>query len=580
MSTLLRLLVCLLALAAVGSARAGEALRLDDSAASFQAWEAARVLADSDPALTIDDVRRRAREFAPPNVPENNFGPHLGALWLQVPLVQVSRVTRWVLEVDYPALNRIDAYVVRDGQLQHHVLMGNTVPTSERPMRTRSHAVMLDLEPGPAYELYLRVQSSSALVVPIRLHHADAFVAGESARLLLQGLMFGVTLMLFASSVVNGLSLRDSVFAHYALMILGVSMFFVSFSGLGHQFLWPAQTGMFAKVSPWGALLAMTAASLFVSGALDLKRTSPLVARLLHAVATAGAAAILVSMLGLLDYRQTSLAATVLGPIPIVLALYESLRRARRGNRMAAYMALGWGAYTVGSLSMAAVLRGWVPADFWVQHLFQFASVIEMFAWMRVLALRVEDVRREAERTAAEKNALLSLAHTDPLTGLPNRRGLGAALEAALPAARVDGALVVYLLDLDGFKAVNDRLGHDAGDALLVQVAKRIQGALRSTDLVARQGGDEFVVMTQGIGSEAAAMGIGQKMLEAFREPFVVLGQSCTVGLTIGLAIAPQDGNNAGDLLRRADAAMYAGKQGGRSCVRRGAASAGLAAAA
>jgi diguanylate cyclase (GGDEF)-like protein len=125
--------------------------------------------------------------------------------------------------------------------------------------------------------------------------------------------------------------------------------------------------------------------------------------------------------------------------------------------------------------------------------------------------------------------------------------------------------------------AVNDRLGHDAGDDLLVQVSRRVRGVLRGTDVVARQGGDEFVVMVAGITGEAAAAIIGRKMLDAFREPFLVLGHTCNIGLTIGFAIAPQDGTSAGDLLRQADAAMYAGKQGGRNCVRRGVVVAGLA---
>lgn len=579
MNTLVRLLLCLMTLAVIGPARASAVLTLDDAGRPLDAWHAVRVLADPDAALTIDDVRHQVEAFATPNVPANNFGPREGAMWLHVPIRQASQDTRWVLEVDYPALNRIDAYLTRDGRLERHVLMGSTVPAPERPIRSRSHAVTLDLMPDSGYDLFLRVQSTSTLVVPIRFHHAEAFVAHESGRLLLQGLMLGVALMLLATSLVNGFSLRDPMFLHYALMNIGVSMFFVSFSGLGHQFLWPAQTGLLAKVSPWGALLALTGASLFARGALDLKHTSPRGALLLRAVAIAGATSVAASLLGVLSYQQTSMAATLLGPIPILLALGESLRRARRGDSIALYMALGWGAYSVGGISMAVLLRGWVPADFWVQHLFQFSSTIEMFAWMRVLALRIEAVRRTAERSIAEKNALHSLAHTDPLTGLPNRRGLSAALRDALPNACVERALAVFLLDLDGFKAVNDRLGHDAGDELLVQVANRLRGVVRASDQVARLGGDEFVVVAQGITGESAAIRIGQKMLEVFRDPFVIREQACTVGLTIGFAIGPQDGNNAGDLLRRADAAMYAGKQGGRGCVRRGAASVGLAAA-
>ncbi len=575
MKPILRLLL-FAALALGATARAAPPLALLNANAPIDAWPTVRVLEDPAGALTLDQAR--AEVFVEPAVPANNFGPRRGALWLHLPLNQTSDRARWVLEIDYPPLNQIDVALYRDGELLQQARLGNRVPAAERPMRTRSHAMPLDLPQSGRYELYLRVQSGSALVVPVRLNPAEEFVAAESSRLLLQGLIFGLALMLLATSVTNGIGLRDPLFASYALMIVGVSTFFVSFTGLGHQFLWDAQVGALEKVSPWGALLATTGASLFARGALDLPRTRPRIAQLLAVAASLGAGAIALSALGLLDYRQTQVAATVLGPIPVLLAVYESVLRAWRGDRSARWMAVGWGAYTVGALSMAALLRGWLAADFLIQHLFQFSSVIEMFAWMRVLSLRIEAVRTQAERSAAERSVLLSLANTDPLTGLPNRRGLAVALDASLPTARPESALAVYLLDLDGFKAVNDRLGHEAGDELLRQVAQRLRDTLRTHDLVARLGGDEFVVMSQGMAGEAAAQRVGQKMLGAFAAPFDVNGQLCRVGLTIGFALAPHDGQAAGDLLRRADAAMYAGKQGGRNCVRRGQASVGLAA--
>jgi diguanylate cyclase (GGDEF)-like protein len=575
----LRLLLCLIALLALGSARASDALRLDPAAGATEAWPHLRVLLDPAGTLTLADAQRRAGQMQPPQGRRNNFGPRTDALWLRLPVVAAAGSGRWMLEVDYPALNHIEAWLVRDGRVVQHLRMGNTLSAAERPLRTRSHTAMLDFEPRQRYEIWLRVQTRSTLVVPVWLHPADGFIAHESGRLLLQGLMFGVTLMLLVFSVVNGISLRDPVFALYALLLIGVSMFFVSFSGLGHQFLWNRQTGWLEKVSPWGALLAIVGGGLFVNGALGLGPKRPRTALALRLTAAAGAAAILASIIGLLDYRGTSLAATVLGPVLLALAFWESLRQALGGSRIALYMALGWCAYAVGALSMAALLRGWLDVNFWTQHLFQFASIAEMFAWLQVLALRIEGVRREAERAAAEKSALHSLAHTDPLTGLPNRRGLAAALEAALPAATPDRALGVYLLDLDGFKAVNDRLGHDAGDALLVQVAARLRGVLRASDVVARQGGDEFVVVSRDLPGEAVALVIGRKMLDAVGRPFEVAGQTCHIGLTIGLAMAPHDGRDAAELLARADAAMYAGKQQGRHRVKRGTRSAALAAA-
>jgi diguanylate cyclase (GGDEF)-like protein len=134
----------------------------------------------------------------------------------------------------------------------------------------------------------------------------------------------------------------------------------------------------------------------------------------------------------------------------------------------------------------------------------------------------------------------------------------------------------VYLLDLDGFKAVNDRLGHDAGDELLKAVSLRLRAPLRQRDVVARLGGDEFVVMATDLGGDDDARHLGQKLLDAIATPFTVRGQQCVVGLTVGYALAPLDGHDADSLLKRADAAMYAGKQAGKHTLRRGQASVGL----
>ena len=129
--------------------------------------------------------------------------------------------------------------------------------------------------------------------------------------------------------------------------------------------------------------------------------------------------------------------------------------------------------------------------------------------------------------------------------------------------------IAIYMLDLDGFKPVNDRYGHDVGDALLIAVGHRLQAELRSSDVVARMGGDEFVVLACGLADEAAAHTVGHKLLAAFNQPFDAAGHRCDVGITIGYALAPQDSLSGADLLKRADAAMYAGKQAGRRRVLR-----------
>ena len=207
---------------------------------------------------------------------------------------------------------------------------------------------------------------------------------------------------------------------------------------------------------------------------------------------------------------------------------------------------------------------------FWTQHVYPLSTMVEMTAWMAVLGLRVQTIHSNADRARIESATLRAMAHTDTLTGLPNRRGLNDQLALALGDARPGHMLALYLMDLDGFKPVNDRYGHNVGDALLVAVGQRLKAQLRSGDVVARLGGDEFVVLARALGDEATAVALGQKLLAAFTQPFDAAGQRCEVGITIGYALAPLDGHSADELLKRADAAMYAGKQQGRRQVQRG----------
>jgi diguanylate cyclase (GGDEF)-like protein len=213
--------------------------------------------------------------------------------------------------------------------------------------------------------------------------------------------------------------------------------------------------------------------------------------------------------------------------------------------------------------------------------------------------------RWEAEAHAAR------LASQDPLTGLPNRRAFGARLdeisrqfgssqtggrnEQSLAAARVspregDAAddvvdpseaepsahtiatvesaappnFAVLFLDLDRFKVVNDTLGHRIGDLLLQEVAKRLQGALRTNDLLARLGGDEFAIVVQPPVSREDLAKIAQALIGAVAAPYEILGHQICTGLSIGIAIGPDDGDNAEDLLMAADLAVYAVKASSR----------------
>jgi diguanylate cyclase (GGDEF)-like protein len=188
---------------------------------------------------------------------------------------------------------------------------------------------------------------------------------------------------------------------------------------------------------------------------------------------------------------------------------------------------------------------------------------------------QMEDLRRVnamlqdeiAERRLAEERAH-ELATRDPLTGLMNRRSLAEQLEhAMMRASRVNEQLALLFLDMDKFKSVNDSLGHDAGDELLVQVASRLRSAVRESDVVARLGGDEFVVLMEGLPSYAAAAEVANKIVTAIGEPFEVCSQNLRTSVSIGIGMYPQDASSVQDLMRSADLAMYHAKQERRGSI-------------
>lgn len=159
-----------------------------------------------------------------------------------------------------------------------------------------------------------------------------------------------------------------------------------------------------------------------------------------------------------------------------------------------------------------------------------------------------------------------NLAYFDPLTNLPNRRLFDDRLNVAFAHAhRSHTRLALLFIDLDGFKGVNDRLGHDVGDDLLVAAAQRLAECLREDDTVARLGGDEFVIILGATEAPDSAEWVARRVLESLQMPFFLSGQSLQVSASIGISYYPDHGDSPEELLKRADTAMYRAKEQGRS---------------
>ncbi|MDF3037116.1 MAG: hypothetical protein K0S28_2390, partial [Paucimonas sp.] len=169
------------------------------------------------------------------------------------------------------------------------------------------------------------------------------------------------------------------------------------------------------------------------------------------------------------------------------------------------------------------------------------------------------------ERKRAEQQ-MVHMATHDALTGLPNRNLLQDRIQQALAHnRRSQESAAVLFIDLDQFKTINDSLGHDVGDLLLIEVAGRLKSAVRDEDTVARQGGDEFIVLLPNIARAHDAGMLGEKLLEVLTQPYRVNGNELHVSASIGIAISPDDGQDVDTLLKCSDIAMYHAKENGRN---------------
>jgi diguanylate cyclase (GGDEF)-like protein len=180
-----------------------------------------------------------------------------------------------------------------------------------------------------------------------------------------------------------------------------------------------------------------------------------------------------------------------------------------------------------------------------------------------IASLQLQIASEEIEKSKVE---MAHLAHHDFLTDLPNRMQLYDRIAQAIASAkRHHEKLAVLFLDLDRFKSVNDNLGHAIGDKLLQSVAQRLKSAIRSTDTVSRQGGDEFVLLLSEVNEEEALALKIEKIHQTVTAPYRLAGNDLHIGATIGISIFPQDGEDTETLVRNADAAMYHGKENGRN---------------
>jgi diguanylate cyclase (GGDEF)-like protein len=197
-----------------------------------------------------------------------------------------------------------------------------------------------------------------------------------------------------------------------------------------------------------------------------------------------------------------------------------------------------------------------------------FVSFVLGIAWIIYGLRRYQDFSREIKARRGAELEARNLARHDPLTGLPNRRFFAEKLDECLRNVSETQRVAILMLDLDGFKIVNDTHGHAVGDKALREFSDRVSVILRPDEVLARIGGDEFAIIMPKIDSLDEPTNLARRIAATVAEPFMIESAAAEFGVGVGIAIAPNDGTDPDELLKRADRALYRAKGAGRSSVR------------
>jgi diguanylate cyclase (GGDEF)-like protein len=551
-----------------------------------------RYLKDESGALSFADVQARAAEFAAyPASADLNFGYRGRVYWVALPVTLAADAPRdWWLEIGYPPLEYVRFYAP-DGTVMEG---GARVPFSQRVVAHRNHVFPVTFPPdAQTATLYVRVQSDTTGLIPVRLRSAGAFHHNNVSSYMVMGVYYGLLFALGAYNLMLFVALRSAVFGYYVLWVIALAGGVAALNGVGSQFLWRDWTE---------ASIAALAASLLASNALGVQfsrvfletRTHfPRFDRLLVAVGVIGIVGALLTFVLPLRIGIQFMSVTALATTSVLIAL--AVAAVRRSVPSAGYYLIAWIVLLVGAGLSALRNFGLVPNMFISQYGLQIGSAFEMLLLSFALAARYNALKRandeaqanllaaarrqEAEleervtartlelaqtntRLAESEARLRDLAHHDPLTGLPNRLRFAEQLNASLMRAAASGSdAAVLLLDLDGFKPVNDTFGHAAGDAVLQAVAARLRDVLRAEDFAARLGGDEFVVVLDAPQTQDHVWRVAEKLIAAIDVPVQHGKDAVKVGVSIGIAMGHAD---TSVLLRQADAALYRAKLQGR----------------
>jgi diguanylate cyclase (GGDEF)-like protein len=512
--------------------------------------------------LGLVDAREAfaAGEFIPSEDSYLDFGIGAAPRWLRFELLNDSdEAVERRLAIETSWLDHIEIYFLTSGTVQQRYRLGDAQPFTERPIADRFFVVDHAFPPGVT-TLYMRVDTPDPMVLPIYLTSRESAYSRQLLESYSYGLVYGVIAALLLYNLMLFFGLKSSRHFFYALYLLFFLLMNISYTGHGYRWLWPEATTWQLWSNPVLMIAYAISGLLFATRFLGTRSAFPRLHRLSMGICWLFTLGLVVSVLGGGHVAALLLAFSfvVLYTMGMVLLGALSLYA---GNQSAKYFLYASIVAAVGATITALTVWGMLPYSPLGYRAVDIGIVFEAI----LLALALADLfrRNQEERIRAEQ-----MARIDPLTGLNNRRAFSEFVDRLWKLGiRNNHEMSLLVIDIDRFKLINDTHGHAHGDQVLVEVARTIAASARAEDILARWGGEEFILFMPETSLQDATA-VAERIranIEALR--FELDGSSHSVTASLGLARAKLGSDSLDRLISTADHYLYRAKATGRNCV-------------
>jgi len=533
-----------------------------------------------------------------------SFGYTDAVYWFKFDIPAVPRDR--VLHLSYSLLDKVDVYFVEHDRITRQLQVGDKLPYEQRPVDHKDFVIALPTHNQQT--VYLRVESTSSMRVPVSIWEHPEFLASQVTYNKATGLYFGVVICMAVYNLFGFFVSRERSFLYYSGYTVFMGLLMAGLDGSGFRYLWSDSLWIQDKSTPLFGSAVFIMAALFTSNLLELSEYSKRLERGLK-----GLSLIFLSLLLATFVLPYSILIKILLALAVpacVFLLGTGIYLWRRGHVYARIFTLAWGTFLFAVIGNSLGYLGLVDGSFIQRYAIMIGSGIEILLLSGVLAIRYNEERRaklraqadalaraeEAEASQAQLNEQLEdmvsertfeleiamrelqevnseleqKSSEDALTGIYNRRFLNRQLETEFRRAyRQESSLAVIMLDIDHFKQVNDTHGHLVGDQILQKLAKLLKSQLgRASDVVCRYGGEEFAIILPET-DEDGAVEFAERLSERISGSlFNTDAGELSITVSMGIAVADSgDYAVAEQLLAAADSALYRAKNAGRNQV-------------